>query len=143
MGEVARLLSNHVEQHAVAGRVYVDGGFVLGLRHDPRRVRGPDVAFVSDQRLDQHGDPGRRFARFVPELAVEVDITSGRKPGGQQRIRDYLEAGLSLVWVIQPDTRSATVYRSDGSTIALTEADALDGEDILPGLQLPLRRLFR
>ena len=143
IAEIARLLGNHVADHRIPGRVYSDAGFVLGLPSDPRRLRGPDVAFVSEETLRRHGNPGFRFARFVPELAIEVDITSGRKPGGQQRIRDFLEAGVRLVWSILPRTRSAVVYRSEGSIAHLTEADALEGEDVVPGFVLPLSVLFR
>ena len=140
--EIGRHLANYVEKHGIAGRVYSYAGFVLGLPSDPRRLRGPDVAFVSEETLRHHGNPGFRFARFVPELAVEVDIASGRKPGGQQRIRDYLEAGVRLVWSTLPRTRSAVVYRTEGSIAHLTEADALEGEDVVPGFVLPLSRLF-
>lgn len=141
--EVGRLLKNHVEAQELAGRVWADVGFVLGLKRDPRRLRGPDVAYVSEAKLREHGDPGDHFARFVPDLAIEIDLSSGRKPGGLQRIRDYLEAGVPLVWTIDPGKRSATVYRQDGSTTQLTEHDTLEGEDIVPGFRLPLAALFR
>ncbi len=58
-------------------------------------------------------------------------------------MRDYLDAGAPLVWVIAPQTQTATVYRADGSARLLREADALDGEDVLPGLTLPLVEIFR
>ena len=123
--------------------MYSDAGFVLGLPRDPRRLRGPDVAFVSEQTLRKHGDAGPRFARFVPELAIEIDVSSGRKPGGQQRIRDYLEAGVRLLWVIHTATRSATVYRDDGTLQLVREDGQLAGDDVLPGLRIDLAELFR
>lgn len=141
--EVGRRLANFVEAHGIAGRVYADAGFVMQLPWDDRRLRGPDVAFVTEATLARFGDPGPRFARFVPELAVEIDVSSGRKPGGRQRIRDYLQAGVRLVWDIRPRTRTATVHRRDGSVVELSDAEGLDGEDVVPGFRLPLSMLFR
>lgn len=141
--EVAYRLKKHVEAQALTGRVWSDAGFVLDLKRDPGRLRGPDVAYVSEAKLRVHGDPGEHFARFVPDLAIEIDLSSGRKPGGLQRIRDYLEAGVPLVWTIDAGKRNATVYRQDGSITHLTEHDTLDGEDIVPGFRLPLNVLFR
>jgi Uma2 family endonuclease len=142
MGEVYRALANHIETHGTGGEVYVDGGFVLGLHRDPRRMRGPDVAFVSGQKLREHGPAGFGFGHYAPDLAVEVELSSGRKPGGLQRVRDYLDGGVTLVWTIHVQRRAATVYRQGGSTIELGAADSLDGEDVVPGFRLPLAKLL-
>jgi Uma2 family endonuclease len=139
--EVTRRLANHVNEHRLPGTVYHDAGFVLGLRRDPERVRGPDVAYVTREKVDAHPDPERLF-RCVPDLAIEIDLTSARKPGGQQRIVDYLEAGVPLVWAIDPRSRSAMAYRSDGSARLLREHEVLDAEEIVPGFRLPLTELF-
>jgi Uma2 family endonuclease len=88
-----------------------------------------------------HVNPERVF-RCVPDLAVEVDLTSGRKPGGQQRVLDYLEAGVPLVWVIDPRSRSAMVYRPDGSAELIRPEGALDGAEVVPGFRLELASLF-
>jgi Uma2 family endonuclease len=135
-------LHAHISQHSIAGKVYTDAGFVLGLRRDPRRLRGPDIAFVSGKKLLEHGDPGEHFARFVPDLAIEIDIAGGRKPGGLQRIRDYVESGVPLTWAIHPRSRTATVYRRDGTVSELDQHGVLDGEDVVPGFLLPLETLF-
>ena len=139
---VCARLHDHLKEHDQPGHIVSDAGFVLNLARDRKRLRGPDVAFSTDETFRKHGNPGERFARFVPDLAIEIDIASGRKPGGMQRVRDYLDAGVRLVWSVKPRTRSATVYRHDGSSTELTEQDALDGEDILPGFTLPLGELF-
>jgi Uma2 family endonuclease len=60
----------------------------------------------------------------------------------QVRIQDYLDAGTPLLWVIHSETRSATVYHTDGSARLLRDSDVLAGEDVLPGLQIPLREVF-
>jgi Uma2 family endonuclease len=135
-------LQNYIDEHCIVGELYTDSGFVLGLKRDPRRLRGPDVSFVGQQKLLQHGAASEHFARFVPDLAVEIDLASGRKPGGLQRIRDYVEAGVPLIWAIHPRTRTASVYRRDGSMVDLDEHDVLNGEDVIPGFLLPLNTFF-
>jgi len=139
--KVARYLAEHVEQHG-GGEVLVgDVGFVLNLPHDPDRVRAPDVAFISSPRLPE-GQVPVGFFQGAPDLAVEVLSPTDNPLDVQQKIRDYLEAGARLVWVVAPQARTVTVYRADGSARLLREPESLDGEDVLPGLQIPLVELF-
>ena len=138
---ICRRLADHVERHG-GGKVLVgDVGFVLDLPHDPERVRAPDVAFVSTASLPEGRLP-EGFLRGAPDLAIEV-LSPSDSPGDvQQKVRDYLDAGARLVWVIAPRARTATVYRADSSARLLREADHLDGEDLLPGLSIPLAEVF-
>lgn len=140
-GEVYRLLKNYVLQQGLDGGVFVDAGFILGLPRDPERMRAPDVSYVPRSKVEAHPHPERLF-RGVPDLAIEIDLGSGKKPHGQQRIVDYLEAGVPLVWVIDSHSRTATVYRPNGSARLLREGEALDGEDRVPGFRLELSALF-
>jgi Uma2 family endonuclease len=117
-------------------------GFVLTLPSDPERVRAPDVAFVSSQRLPDGRLP-EGFVRGAPDLAVEVLSPSDNPVDIQQNVRDYLEAGARLVWVIAPEAKTATIYRADGSARLLRELDQLDGEEVLPGLTISLAEVFR
>lgn len=113
-----------------------DVGFVLRLSGDPERVRAPDVAFVSAGRLPEG------FLDGAPDLAVEVLSPSDDPVDVQQKVRDYLEAGAHLVWVVAPSAQAVTVDRADGSARLLREWEALEGEDALPGLRIPLAELF-
>lgn len=140
--QVSSLLHTYVEAAGIAGEVFSDSGFVLDLARDRERMRGPDVSFVADAKLRTQPDPERLF-RCVPDLAIEIDLASGRKKGGQQRIVDYLEAGVPLVWSIDPRTRSASVHRQDGTVEHVDEDGVLDGEAIVPGFRLPLAALFQ
>ena len=138
---ICRRLAEHVERHG-GGEVLVgDVGFVLHLPHDPERVRAPDVAFVTTARLPEGRLP-EGFLRGAPDLAVEVLSPSDNWVDVQQKVRDYLEAGARLVWVIAPAARTATIHRADGSARLLREGDHLDGGDVLPGLAISLAELF-
>lgn len=137
--QVTRVLANYVIEHGLSGEVHCDAGFVLGLRRDPERMRGPDVAYIERAKVQANPDP-ERLMRCAPDLAIEIDLTSAKKPGGKQRIAEYLEAGTRLVWAIDPHTRTATVHRPDGSVEVVREM--LDAEDVVPGFKLRLEDLF-
>lgn len=138
--EIARRLANHVIEHDLPGRVLSDAGFVLGLERDPERMLAPDIAYVEKSRL-AGVDPERLF-RGVPDLAIEIDLASGKKPGGQQRVIDYVEAGVRLLWVVDPRSGTAVSYRPDGSARLVRENEALDAGEVVPGFTLPLGDLF-
>ncbi len=115
------LLARHPQIAREPGRRVVgDVGFVLNLPNDPERVRGPGLAFISNHRLPG-GRPPDGFLRGAPDLAVEVLSPNDNPVEVQQRVRDYLDAGARLVWIIVPQAKAATVslaelfrYRSAG-----------------------------
>jgi Uma2 family endonuclease len=140
-GRLYRRLAEHVEARGGGEVVVGDVGFVLALPGDPERVRAPDVAFISVDRLPDGGLP-QGFLAGAPDLAVEVLSPRDNPLEVQQKVRDYLEAGTRLVWVVAPKARSVTVYRADASARLVREPESLDGEDVLPGLALSLTDLF-
>lgn len=126
-------------QSPAPGRVVAgDTGFQLS--RDPDTVRAPDLAYVRSARLPPSPIPG--FAEFTPDLVVEVRSPSDRTGALLAKVGDWLEAGASLVWVVDPARRNAQVYRADGAIALLGDTDALDGEDVLPGFRLALATLF-
>jgi Uma2 family endonuclease len=140
--KVARLVDAYAFQHGIGGEVYVESGYVLSLKRDRERLRGPDVSFVSKEKLDGHGgEPAKGFFRLVPDFVVEVD-SPDNSGNLQARIHDYLDAGVTLLWVIHLTTHSATVYHRDGSARLVRGTDSLDGAELLPGFTLPLTELF-
>src|SRR5712692_6777081 len=82
---------------------------------------------------------GGTIGEFLgPDLVVEV-LSPGDRPGETlAKIADWLSGGTRLVWVIDPERRLARIYRQDGLESILGEADALEGEDILPGFACKL-----
>jgi len=141
-GYVAANLAFRLNQHidlTGAGAVFVgDVGFTL--HRDPDTVRGPDVAFVRTDRLPQ--PIPNTYLEFAPDLVVEV-LSHNDRPGEVlAKVGDWLDAGARLVWVIDPERRLARVYRADGTEHILDEADALLGEDVLPGLSCTLASIL-
>lgn len=135
---LAFLLSKHVEGTEAGQVVSGDTGFKLTT--DPDTVRAPDVAFISRERLP---DPQTRgFPALGPDLVVEV-LSPDNRPGETlAKIGDWLEAGVRLVWVIDPERRVARVYRRDGTETHLGESGIIEGEDVLPGFSCSLTSIL-
>jgi Uma2 family endonuclease len=117
------------------GQVFAqDTGFKI--ERDPDTVRGPDVAFVSRERLNRIPEDG--YAELAPDLVVEVLSPSDRAGAVLAKIGDFLAAGTRLAWLVDPQRREARVFRCDGSLAVIGEDGALDGEDVVPGFSCPL-----
>jgi Uma2 family endonuclease len=133
----ARLLE-HVEGH--------DLGYVLdsstGFRLPGGNVRSPDVSFVRKGRFPDERIP-TGFSDVVPDLAVEILSPEDRPRSILDKVGEYLEAGVSLVWVIDPDAQSAATHRAPASVEEVAPAGELDGAEVVPGFRCPLARLLR
>jgi Uma2 family endonuclease len=133
-------LGEFVLKHKLGNLYSSETGFILS--RDPDTVRAPDAAFVSNERVAQQ----RRkegFFEGAPDLAIEVISPSDLEEDVAAKVLDYLQAGTRLVWLIRPRTRTVTVYRSLASIRLLTEADRLEGEEVLPGFAITVREIFQ
>ncbi len=126
------------------GEVVGEVLFRLPLAQDSGRNRKPDVAFVSSDRwpADRPQPVGDNAWDVVPDLAVEVVSPTDFAEDVWDKVFEYFQAGVRLVWVISPKHRFAHVYESPSRMQLITESDALDGGEVLPGFRLPLHRLF-
>jgi Uma2 family endonuclease len=104
-------------------------------------VRSPDVSFIAAQRLAGH-PLSDDFSDLPPDLAVEVLSPSERPRHVLDKVGEYLEAGVRLVWVIDPQKAKAVVYRSLSDVSELTGDDELDGGDVLPGFRCRLSEIL-
>jgi Uma2 family endonuclease len=120
------------------GTLFAEGGFQL--ERDPDTVRAPDVAFIARDRLEATHQRG--FGRIVPDLVVEIRSPNDRRSELLAKVGDWLDAGVKLVWVIDPIRRECHVHRGDGSLAVVPPDGSLDGEDVLPGLTCPLASVF-
>lgn len=108
----------------------------------PDLVRIPDVAYTSWDRLPGGRRPTDRVPLLVPNIVVEI-LSEGNTPQEMaEKRRIYFEAGVDLVWEIDPQRRSATAYRSLTDADPLGENDRLQGGAILPGFELSLSEVF-
>ncbi|SRR6266571_2674830 len=108
-----------------------------GFRLPGGNVRSPDACFVAAGRFADDRLPDG-FADVAPDLAVEVISPGDRPRHVLDKVGEYLEAGVRLVWVIDPKRQRAVAYRSMSEVRELGPADELDGEDVLPGFRCRL-----
>jgi Uma2 family endonuclease len=134
---VQRLLDNFVYPRQL-GEIF---GPDLGYELTPHRVRAPDVSFVSAEKLAAYGNP-EEFAKLVPDLVVEVISPEVKYGYLQRKIRDYFEAGIRLLWIVDPEMQTVTVYHSPYDPRVLTVAETLSGEDVLAGFSCQVAELF-
>ena len=142
-GKVTSRLAGPLIQYVVEnglGEVYAaETGFKLSS--NPDTVKAPDVAFIRQERVDEVGD-AEGYWPGVPDLAVEVISPGNTVAEMEGKVESWLESGTRLLWVVSPKLRTVTVYRSLTDISVLTEKDALDGEQVVPGFRLPVARLF-
>ena len=121
------------------GNVYAaETGFVL--ERNPDTVRAPDVAYISAQRLDEARTP--KYIPIPPDFVAEVLSPSDKADAVDQKVQWWLDHGVKLVWVADPANRSVTSYRPDGRAHLYRHDDVLSGEDVMPGLSVPIREIF-
>lgn len=137
--QAAALLNAHVRRHSLGVVLGGDAGFILSRA--PDTVRGPDVAFIARERFAGYEKLVGAFPG-APDLAVEVLSPSNTRSGIHAKVGDYLAAGTRCVWVLDPQLEVVVVYRSLLNPSTLTEADVLDGEDVVPGFRVEVSALF-
>jgi Uma2 family endonuclease len=136
---IGRIVGNYVAEHDLGMMTGADGGYVLFP--DRETVRVPDVAFVRSDRLPPPGERSR-FPRLAPDLAVEVLSPSDRPSDVVAKVEMYQEAGIPLIWLVDPEQTTITVIAAGRPTAVLRAGDALDGGDVLPGFTVPVATLF-
>jgi Uma2 family endonuclease len=120
------------------GRAVADGaGFILF--EDRAVVRSPDVAFISRDRLTTIVEG---FVPLAPDLAVEVLSPSDRRADVLAKIAMYLQAGVRLVWLIDPEPETVTVFAGDRPVSVIGPDGVLDGGDVLPGFSIAVTEIF-
>ncbi|MGI6456480.1 MAG: Uma2 family endonuclease [bacterium] len=122
------------------GRIYIaETGFKISS--NPDTVRAPDVAFVAQERVEQFGDM-KGYLPCAPDLVVEVISPGDPYIEVNEKVLEWLDAGTRMVIVVDPPGRTVTVYRSETDIAILRENDILEGGDVVPGWELPVREIF-
>lgn len=137
---IAKLLDTDADKTGMA-RVYSEMGFQC-FRDEPVRVRKPDVSAVRTERLTGI-DPDDAFMPIPADLAVEVLSPANLVYDVGDKVQEYLRNGFRLVWVVDPNMRTVSVHRADGTVAMLREQDEITAEDVLPDFRCRVSEFFR
>lgn len=121
-------------------------GFALGTTAAYRirsgRVRLPDVSFIRWERVPDRRVPDVEIGDFAPDLVCELNNSGNTAAETAMKINDYFAMGTRLMWVADIDARTVEVYTDADQFTRLDESQTLDGDPVLPGFTLSIRRWF-
>ena len=150
-GEPVYVSPNSLEQGEIIHRIYAllkewaksnNRGLVAPdswIELAPGVVRAPDVAYIPRDRITNL-DP-KHTLKAIPTLAVEVLSAYNTAREMSRKIQQYRDAGVELIWVVDPDKCEVDVYSSH-PLMTLRQGDTLRDDKILPGFSLPLSLVF-
>jgi Uma2 family endonuclease len=139
VGNGAIIIGTFVKERGLGWLAAGDPGIVL--RRAPDTVRGPDVAFISYERLPA-GQSVPGYTEIVPDFVIEVVSPSDTAREVQAKTREWLDAGVRLVWLMYPENRSIVAWRGLERGHTYTETDTIDAEPVLPGFLSPVAAFF-
>jgi Uma2 family endonuclease len=113
---------------------------VFGVERD--RVRYADGSFIRTGRLPDDKPPVGHV-RIAPDLVIEAVSSNDTAPEVEEKVEEWLGAGVPLVWVLYPNTHHVHIHRADGTVRKLRSNDELSGESILPGFSCRASEIFQ
>jgi len=125
-GRLARYIGNFVDDHNLGWTTSNDSSVII--RGPKDSLIGPDVGFWC---LERNPEIPEHYFENVPDLAVEVRSPSDRRGMMMKKVRKYVDAGVRLVWLVDPKARTVTVYAGTMDGVVLRDGDTLDGGDVL------------
>jgi len=136
--KLARRIGDFVELHRLGVTYAAETGFLL--QRNPDTVRAPDVAYVSQQRLGRFADqPG--YIPVAPDFVAEVVSPNDLASTVEAKALDWLAAGVIVVLVVDPQTRTIHDYRTAHEIRAYNDG-SIDLGIVLPGFRLEVAELF-
>lgn len=105
-------------------------------------VRGPDVAFFAWNRMPNGQIPTDPIPDLVPNFVIEVLSTGNTYAEMSRKRREYFQAGVELLWMVDHRTRTVTAFRTALEATVYSEDKIIDGGNVLPGWQVNIAELF-
>jgi len=135
------IITPFVREHGL-GRVFSNDTFTkTRVKEETETLRGPDVAFVSYTRMPKGPIPNGPIP-CAPDLVIEVRSPSDRIPQLSAKATEYLDAGVVVVIVLDPETESLAVFRENEFPIRMHNSDELTLPDVLPGFAVEVKKFF-
>jgi len=143
-GKVCNWAAFHLTTHGGSlGHVFINDTFVkVPTKGDPDRVYGPDVCFISFDRLPKDAEVTASTLTIVPNLVIEVRSPFDTWTSVFAKIVDYLNAGVSAVILLDPTTQTASVCGNEFWQRTFGPADTLTIPEVLPGFAVEVKKFF-
>ena len=137
--ELTRQVGNWAVQNGT-GRVF---GSNAGYTLPNGAVRAPDVSWMPLSRWESlNREDQTKFAHTFPDFAIELLSPSDRLRDVQDKMREYMENGARLGWLVETEGRRVHVYRPGEEREVLEDPANLSGEPVLPGFELNLTDIW-
>jgi Uma2 family endonuclease len=134
------LLQRTIAEASAAVDVFTESWAYRCFADDPRKFRKPDVSVIRAERL-KGLDPQAGFCPIPADLTVEVISPNDIASDVAEKVEEYLANGFPLIWIVEPRTRTVTVYRPDSVT-RLHGDDEITGESALPSFRCKISEFF-
>jgi Uma2 family endonuclease len=139
---VAQMLNIWLDAQPEPRGEVCSGEIGFRIRSDPDTIVGIDVAYASAELAAATSDDASYFDG-PPTLAVEILSPSDRQERIDAKVTSYLDAGVPLVWVVNPRFRTVTVFRPGAEPELFNARQEITAEPHLPGFRVPVVKLFR
>ncbi|AFY35109.1 Uma2 family endonuclease [Calothrix sp. PCC 7507] len=104
--------------------------------------RSPDACWVKRERIVALSPDPSRFLPLAPDFVAELRSANDSLKTLQQKMQEYIDNGVRLGWLIDPQNQSVEIYRPGREVEVLQSPASLSGEDVLPGFVLDLAQIL-
>jgi Uma2 family endonuclease len=117
-------------------------GSSTGFKLPNGAVRSPDAAWVRQDRLDALNFDPEKFLPLAPDFVIELRSASDYLKDVQDKMKEYMDNGVRLGWLLNPKDKTVEVYRTGNTIEVMRSPKSLSGEDVLPGFVLDLEEIL-
>jgi len=135
--QAAKFVNVYLDETGADFLVSQNTSFLLA----PDIERAPDICVIRRSSYEAM-ETVRGVLRGCPDLAIEVISGSDTAIDMERKIQQYLRAGATAAWIFYPETRNVLVRRRSGEARMLESRQILEEPELLPGLRIPLDRVF-
>jgi Uma2 family endonuclease len=139
---IGKFLDNWLDQQPEPRGEVLGGEAGVKLRRNPDSTVGIDVVYISSEVAARQSED-TTLVDGVPVLAVEILSPNDVIEEVNDKIDEYLAAGVALVWVIDPHRRTVEIFRQGAEPELVNVQQELSGEPQLPGFRVRVEQLFR
>lgn len=132
-------LGSHVEGHRLG--IVSCGETLYIVRRDPDRVRAADIAFIRQHRVPSL-EARQHILEVIPDLVVEILSKHDTVAEIHEKIEDWLNARVQMLWVVDPLRRTVTIYQPGYDPTLLGEHGVLEGDPVIPGFRCAVAEIF-